>query len=140
MTRIISIIGLCFWLFLSCSEQKSTHNEDSQDSEVLKETSIEFTQTSVNFGRLTQGEVVSHTFLFKNTGKHNLKISSVDVACGCTASYYTKDIVKPGETGQVEVRFDTKGRSGNQSLSIQVFSNTIPAQTVLHFFAEIESK
>ena len=140
MKQIVYIqsVIISIFLMLSCSGNTTQKSNNLEEDSALFETSIEFKETSVNFGKLKAGEVVSHRFLFTNTGKHNLKISNVDAACGCTAPSFTNTIVKPGEQGYVDVVFNSQGRSGNQSLSIRVYANTIPVQTVLHIFAEVE--
>ena len=47
---------------------------------------IEFKETEYDFGTVMQGERLSHTFVFTNTGKSDLIISSAHASCGCTTS------------------------------------------------------
>ena len=142
MKTFFIILSTCFVL-IACNQTKEKQDETSSNSETSlntnTETSIEFKETHVDFGKIKQGEVVLHTFVFTNTGDEDLLINRVEAACGCTASKYTTDIVKPGETGEVEVKFDSHNRTGKQSKTVTVFANTIPARTVLSFVAEIET-
>ena len=47
-------------------------------------TSVEFMEESHNFGEVPEGDKVSHTFKFKNTGSNPLRVSNVKPSCGCT--------------------------------------------------------
>ena len=142
MKTFFIILSTCFVL-IACNQTKEKQDETSSNSETSlntnTETSIEFKENQVDIGKIKQGEVVLHTFVFTNTGDEDLLINRVEAACGCTASKYTTDIVKPGETGEVEVKFDSHNRTGKQSKTVTVFANTIPARTVLSFVAEIET-
>ncbi len=90
-----------------------------------------------DFGVIVQGERVSYTFTFKNTGKSNLIISSVHASCGCTVPKYDTAPIAPGEDGKVEVVFDSSGRNGLQNKTVTVLANTQPSSVELHFSAEV---
>ena len=90
-----------------------------------------------NFGTLIQGEKVSHGFVFKNTGKSNLVISSVKASCGCTTPKWTKEPIKPGQKGTIDVVFDSAGRSGEQSKTIKVYTNAQPNMIEMRIRCEI---
>jgi len=51
---------------------------------------FKFTEEEYNFGTLIQGEKVSHSFVFTNTGGSNLVIKEVKASCGCTTPKWTK--------------------------------------------------
>lgn len=110
-------------------------NSNVDDSKVPV---ISFQEKKLEVGKITQGEIVSHTFQFTNTGKSPLLISSVDGSCGCTVprSYPTGKVM-PGEGGEIEVEFDSDGKSGMQTVSIIVSANTIPAATQLLIKTEV---
>ena len=98
---------------------------------------IELKEDFFDFGVVIQGEKVSHTFIFTNTGKSNLVLSSVHAGCGCTVPKYSKDPVAPGASGEIEVTFDSSGRSGLQSKSVTISSNTQPSRTEIRFVADV---
>src|SRR4051812_13678556 len=79
----------------------------SSGSEKGNTPSWEFTETTHDFGAIVQGEKVSYTFTFKNTGKGDLVISSASGSCGCTVPEYPKTAVPPGATGNIKVTFDS---------------------------------
>lgn len=98
-----------------------------------------FEETKFDFDTVFTGDIVEHTFKFKNTGKTSLLINDVRTGCGCTTPVWPKDPVPPGESSEVIVRFDTKGRSGRQTKSVTLFANTYPNTTVLRVFGVVLS-
>jgi hypothetical protein len=98
---------------------------------------IEFEETVHDFGRIIQGEKVTYAFKFKNTGDGNLIISDVSSSCGCTVPCFTKEPVKPGETGLLSVTFESENRRGFQNKTVTVVSNTQPNTTVIQIKAQI---
>ena len=84
---------------------------------------IEFSETVHDFGNIKKGEKVSHVFRVKNSGKSNLHLRKVSSSCGCTVSQPDKNIIAPGETTNITVTFDSRGRSGRQNQAITVLSN-----------------
>ena len=99
---------------------------------------ISFDDESFNFGTIAQGEKVSHTFKFRNIGDGPLQITDVTTSCGCTASKYSLEPVAPGESGTVEVIFDSYGREGKQLKSANVWTNCGEKPVKLQIFAEIK--
>ena len=80
-------------------------------------------QAEWNFGEISQGERVQHTFAIENQGNAPLLISKVVAACGCTAALMNSETVAPGEVGQLRVEFDSTGFSGEKFKSIRLFTN-----------------
>jgi hypothetical protein len=100
---------------------------------------IKFDKTEFDFGKILQGEVVSYTFHFTNTGNAPLLITNVDKSCGCTASEYPRTPIEPGGSGDIKITYDSKGHHGFQSKALVVISNTIPSQTTLRIKAEVRT-
>lgn len=98
---------------------------------------IYFEKTEHNFGRVISGELVRHTFKFQNKGRKDLILTKVSSSCGCTVPSYAKEPIKPGETGLIEVVFDTRGRKGIQNKTITVLSNSTPNKTLLKIKANV---
>jgi len=77
-----------------------------------------------DFGQVTEGQVVSHTFEFTNKGKEPLILTAVQPTCGCTVpNDWPKDPIPPGGKGKVTVSFNSQGRVGNNTKVIRVISN-----------------
>ena len=45
---------------------------------------IQLVETLYNFGEITAGGIIKHSFKFKNTGKTPLIVTDVQTTCGCT--------------------------------------------------------
>jgi hypothetical protein len=72
---------------LTCAWDKTTH-DFGQEVEHLKPATATYTIT--------------------NNGDAPVTISVVQPSCGCTAPNYTKEPIKPGETGTVSLTYDSK--------------------------------
>ncbi|MEY3050490.1 MAG: hypothetical protein RLY31_275 [Bacteroidota bacterium] len=69
---------------------------------------MKFESTEVDYGEILQDSEPLRVFKFTNTGNAPLIISNAKGSCGCTVPSYPKDPILPGETGNIEVRYDTK--------------------------------
>lgn len=98
---------------------------------------IQFEEETHDFGKITQGEKVSYSFKFTNTGKSNLLISSAQASCGCTVPKPPKDPLAPGATDKIDVTFDSNGKSGKFDKQITVITNCDPNTKVLKITGEI---
>ncbi len=91
--------------------------------------SFDFTEEEYDFGTISAGEIVEHTFKFTNTGEAPLIIQSATASCGCTVPTKPTEPIAVGATGEIGVRFDSKNKSGAQSPVITIRANTYPAVT-----------
>lgn len=87
---------------------------------------IKFAEGTYDFGKIIQGEKVSHKFTFTNEGKSNLIITSAKGSCGCTIAEPTKEPIAPGGTGTIDVVFDSNGKSGMIKKDVSVLTNCEP--------------
>lgn len=76
-----------------------------------------------SFGDIRQNIFVEHDFLISNTGDDSLIIADVKASCGCTAAQPEKNVLKPGETSKINVKFNTIGREGQQKKYVYVITN-----------------
>lgn len=82
-----------------------------------------FESTFHDFGKMTQGEQVKKVFSFTNDGDEPLIISSHHVQCGCTTPKYSKEPIMPGESGEIEVGFNSAGKKGMQNKTVTLTTN-----------------
>lgn len=91
--------------------------------EVVGSPAMTFEKSEYNFGEINQGDKVSYTFKFQNTGNAPLIISNARASCGCTVPEWPKEPVAPGASGKIDVVFNSAGKSGQQTKSITITTN-----------------
>lgn len=87
---------------------------------------ITFEEREFDFVEIKQDSVVSHIFKFKNTGKAPLVIENASASCGCTIPEWPHTPISPGETGEINVQFNSKGKQGIQNKVVSITANTVP--------------
>jgi hypothetical protein len=83
---------------------------------------IEFKTETVDYGEIEKGSDGVRVFEFTNTGSAPLIISKVSSSCGCTIPKKPEEPILPGETGEIQVKYDTN-RPGPIRKAITVISN-----------------
>ena len=68
---------------------------------------IEFKLSTIDYGTIEKGSDGVRVFEFTNTGNAPLIISKVSSSCGCTIPKKPTEPILPGETGEIEVKYDT---------------------------------
>lgn len=110
-----------------------------KDDNIAK-TRISYTESKVDLGEVEEGTKVQHSFEFKNTGNAPLFIQSAKGSCGCTVPNYSKEPIAPGQTGKIDVAFDSNGRVGSNTKTVSVTANTTPSTTILTFTVKVKPK
>lgn len=131
--------------FMSCAPDNSTISTDivanpqtaSGEEANAKLTAIKFEEELFEFGEITQGEKVEHTFMFTNTGEADLIVTSAKGSCGCTVPEWPKKPIKPGEKGEINVVFNSEGKKGRQHKKVTIVANTQPSTNVIAISGEI---
>lgn len=98
---------------------------------------VVFAENEFDFGTLEEGEKVEHVFKFKNTSTNPLTISNAKGSCGCTVPEWPREPIAPGESGEIKVKFDSKGKKGKQSKTVTIVANTIPQNTILTITSDV---
>ena len=83
---------------------------------------IEFKTEVIDYGTIEKGSNGVRVFEFTNTGDAPLIISNVRSTCGCTVPKKPEAPIMPGETGEIEVKYDTN-RVNPIRKTITVISN-----------------
>lgn len=147
MKYFCSVLVLALFLLTSCEGKKeegqlSTDLVTSPQSATKtsdKRPVITFEKTEHDFGTLLQGEVVTYSFHFTNTGNMPLIISEVGSSCGCTVGDYPREPIAPGKMGDIKVTYNSAGHHGFQSRFLTVMSNTNPAKTTLRIKGTVQT-
>lgn len=98
---------------------------------------IVFEENAFDFGTLEEGEKVEHVFKFENTSTNPLTINNARGSCGCTVPEWPREPIAPGESGEIKVKFDSKGKKGKQSKTVTITANTIPGNTILTINSDV---
>jgi len=69
---------------------------------------IEFKTDVIDYGTIEKGADGLRVFEFTNTGDAPLIITKVKSSCGCTVPSWPEEPIMPGESGKIEVQYDTK--------------------------------
>jgi hypothetical protein len=91
--------------------------------ELAKAPRIQFESMTFNAGKIIQGEKMNHSFKFYNAGGSELIITGAKPSCGCTASAPENTEIPPGQSSQINISFDSTGRTGTQTKNVTVTSN-----------------
>lgn len=91
-------------------------------------------------GEVVKGEIISATFVVKNTGKYPLVIAEVKGSCSCTVADKPEDPILPGEEGVIKADVNTdKTSTGVISKSVRIVANTEPSVTEVAIKAKVKS-
>lgn len=125
------ILGLAF--FFSC-------NNFAQDLASKEDLGVfHFEEEVIDYGTISQNDNGIRSFKFTNRGRAPIVISKVKTTCGCTIPTYSKQAILPGETGTIDIKYDTK-RVGSFSKSITVISNADQSQKKLRIKGQVIAK
>lgn len=101
-------------------------------------TTMTFEEMEFDFGTVKEGEKVSHTYKFKNTGKEPLILTNAQGSCGCTVPKWPREPIAPGAESALVVEFDTKGKAGQRTQTVTLTGNTNPPQTLIKLKGVVE--
>ncbi|MBS1652091.1 MAG: DUF1573 domain-containing protein [Bacteroidetes bacterium] len=143
VTQLLCIV-VSFLIFSCSSKSEKTEintqivsNSAGANGNTGNNADIKFEEEEFDFGKISQGEKVSHSFIFKNVGAKALVISSAKGSCGCTVPEWPKEPVAPNATGKIDVVFNSEGKSGYQEKTITIVTNCEPATRIIRIKTEI---
>lgn len=99
---------------------------DQKEAETAKAApKISVEPASFDFGKALPGKTLEKQFSIRNFGDADLVIEAITTTCGCTAGLMddAHKLLKPGTTGQLRVRLETRDYSGRLVRSVLVRSN-----------------
>lgn len=98
---------------------------------------MDFKDTTFDFGKMYEGEVATHEFEFVNNGKMPLLISNAAGTCGCTVPQYPKTPIAPGEKANIVIKFNSLNKVGLQNKTINIYTNSNKGLHALNITAEV---
>jgi len=150
--KIVLLFAVALFALTSCKKGEVTRIENKNPTPVPvpgaqmpkpprpadgKYPVMSFAALEHDFGTIKKGEKVNYTFKFENTGEADLLISNAVGSCGCTIPEFPKDPIKPGESGELKVSFNSAGKHGEQKKTVTVLTNTESGQEKLTIKASI---
>ena len=124
-------------LFIACLALTFTSEVIAQASTAPSEQALPQDGPAMSFDNLIvdYGEIVQHSdplrvAKFTNTGTEPLIIKNARGSCGCTVPTYPKEPIMPGETAEMEIRYDTK-RLGRINKTVTITTNQLGDPIVL---------
>ncbi|WP_372746022.1 DUF1573 domain-containing protein [Lutibacter sp.] len=149
MKRIAIFSVLLVSLTIISCKENATAKIDEANLESAKERDeiislgspiMEFDTMEYDFGTIKEGEIIDGVFKVTNKGKVDLVITAVQPSCGCTTPDWTKDPIKPGESGEIKFSFNSNGRVGKQHKSITITSNTEKVKETVRLTGTVTAK
>ena len=125
MKRSIFLLTLLIGFAFSAKAQSEPVSEEAPVSGPV----MTFETTTVEYGTIDKGSEPLRTVSFTNTGTEPLVINNARGSCGCTVPKWPKEPIMPGESGVIEVRYDTK-RVGPINKTVKIKTNE--GETVQH--------
>lgn len=147
---MLLLVAIATVSFTSCNEEgkaskkvdeKNVAEAAERDEQSNKFPKLEFDEKEHDFGEVEEGDIVEHTFSFKNTGDAPLIISSAKASCGCTVPSYPKnEAIAPGDSGEMTVKFNTRGKPNKQMKTVRITANTESGRETLRIKAFVNPK
>ncbi len=139
----IKYLGFLFiCLATSCTNEQSK-NENSEktignESKIGIAPKMDFKgKNLVDLGKIKEGEKITHTFDFVNTGNAPLQISYANASCGCTVPTWPKKAIPAGGKGAITVVFNSKNKEGKLLKNVSIYANTKPEFNTIAFNIEV---
>ena len=101
-----------------------------------KKAKIKLEENLIDYGEVEYDSDGKRTFKFTNIGEAPLVFNRISSSCGCTVPKKPDQPIKPGESAEIEVEYDTK-RIGVFIKAISVSSNAINSNVVLRIKGEV---
>ena len=101
-----------------------------------KQAEIKFEVTTIDYGEVEFESDGKRVFKFKNVGTAPLIFKRISSSCGCTIPKKPEKPIEPGDSGEIEVEYDTK-RVGIFMKAISVVSNSKNSSIVLRIKGEV---
>ena len=138
--RVTALILSFFISFSSFSQSDVVSVKEKNNQVSTSNATIDFESKVVDYGTIAHGSDGNREFTFTNNGSEPLIIKNARASCGCTVPNWSKDPIAPGESGSIDVTFNSSGRSGKQNKAITLTANTNPNRKVINITSEVTSK
>ena len=84
---------------------------------------IKLSKYNYNFGTIKEGEKKETTIKVSNIGTGTLEIKNIRTSCGCTAVLMNSKKLKPHESDELKIMFNSKNMEGDVARTITLTTN-----------------
>ena len=116
----------------------NAQTKEAPNTENTAKSTIDFVSKVVDYGTIEHNSDGVRKFVFTNNGTEDLIIKNAKGSCGCTVPQWPKEPIAPGATGEINVKFSSKGKKGSQNKTVTLTANTTPPNTKLRVTGQIE--
>ncbi|WP_242134597.1 DUF1573 domain-containing protein [Aestuariivivens marinum] len=95
-----------------------------------------FENEEIDYGTIAYNSDGLRVFKFTNTGDAPIVISKAKGSCGCTVPTYSKNVILPGEKGEIQVKYATN-RIGKFTKTVMLTTNASQPNKVLRIKGEV---
>ena len=135
---IVALIIISYGCNQSASKKVNPEKAAAASESSPITAAMTFDKVSHDFGTIEEGDTVQTTFTFTNTGKADLLIVDARGSCGCTVPKYPKNTpIKPGESGEILVSFDSSNKPNMQQKTVTISANTQSGRETLRIKAMV---
>lgn len=129
-----------FLVAIACNKTKQPVAPAPAENVVteLLATALQFETETHDFGQLKSGEKLSFSFVFQNKGDGPIVIKDAATDCGCISAKFPQKQINQGETGVIEVTFNSAGLFGRQLKTVEILWNSKELKHLI-IFAEVEN-
>lgn len=128
---LLCLVAAVAMTFTSCKQNaadkvkaENVEAASARDAQEVYYPTMDFDKKTHDFGTIDEGDVVEHSFTFTNNGKAPLVITSARGSCGCTVPSPPKDPIAPGESNELLVKFNSRGKPNTQNKTVTIKANT----------------
>ena len=97
---------------------------------------VEFETKLIDYGDIEFDSDGKRVFKFKNVGNAPLIFNRISSSCGCTVPKRPEKPIQPGESGEIEVEYDTK-RVGIFMKAVTINSNAKTPNIILRIKGKV---
>jgi len=127
---LLTMAGMISAQEIQKADKKAEKKEMSDPSPATSGPKMTFENMVMDYGEISKGADPLRKFTFVNDGTEPLVIKSAKGSCGCTVPDYPKEPILPGETGSIDVRYDTQ-RVGQFTKTVTLTTNINDEKIVL---------
>jgi len=130
---IVILGGILVFSNIQNNSSNTTQNNSGPKPRIL------VSEEEWDFGKVTRGEKPTHIFVVKNGGEGDLIIDSLKESCACIVVSISTNLIKPGESAELKVSYDTTDYVGKDEKHLHIYSNDpqVPDKRI-NLYVEIE--